>query len=122
MEPTTPIASRRTIEVRFRTYSPAARPSRQRAAPAKKRQTSAQEAISPVALATSLPTFEASIRPSSSRFASMTSAMARSLRARWPGVDSDQRGKAFSAAWTARSTSASPAAGASATTSPLAGL
>ncbi|MCY1494820.1 hypothetical protein D9M68_287030 [compost metagenome] len=46
MEATTPIGSRRIIEVKPGRYSPAAEPVRQREAPAKKRNTSAMAGIS----------------------------------------------------------------------------
>lgn len=58
-----------------------------------------------------------SLRPGS-----IASAMARSARARWPGVVDDHRTKALRAALTARLTSSWEDSGASAITSPVEGL
>src|SRR5512133_1580879 len=103
-------------------YSPAALPSSTRAAPAKKRKLSEHTGISSRAYDSGLPTFRDSSSASSSvcssiRFASLSSASARS-----PGVVSRHSTSAFLAAWTARSTSSAVAAGTSAITSPVAGF
>src|SRR6185369_8533262 len=103
-------------------YSPAERPSRIRAAPAKKRRLSEHTGISSFAYASGLPTFRDSIAASSSAFASMTSARFSSSSARSAGVESSHSGSAAPAASTAASTSAAVHAGTSAIVSPVAGL
>src|SRR5262245_17913937 len=103
-------------------YSPAERPSRMRAAPAKKRRLSEQTGISSFAYESGLPTFRDSIAASSSVFASMTSASFSSSSARSAGVASSHSGSAAAAASTAASTSAAAHAGTSAIVSPVAGL
>src|SRR5450759_4260442 len=68
-------------------YSPAARPSRQRAAPAKKRRLSAITGISSFfAASIGLPAFRASVRASSSPCSSIVAASASSASARTAGV------------------------------------
>ncbi len=103
-------------------YSPVERPSRMRAAPAKKRRLSAISAGSSRAAAIGLPTFFDSSAASSSAFSSMTSASLRSISARSRGVESSHSGSAFLAAWTARSASSAVLAGTSAIASPVAGF
>src|SRR6185437_8921141 len=103
-------------------YSPAARPSRTRAAPAKKRRLSEQTGISSRAYESGLPTLRDSIPASSSAFSSRTSASFRRSSARSAGVDSSHSGSALAAASTAASTSAAVQDGTSAIVSPVAGL
>src|SRR6185503_8380820 len=103
-------------------YSPAAFPSRIRAAPAKKRRLSEQTGISSRAYVSGLPTLRDSIPASSSAFSSRTSASFRSSSARSAGVDSSHSGSACPAASTAASTSAAVQAGTSAIVSPVAGF
>src|SRR5215210_1476084 len=103
-------------------YSPAARPSRTRAAPAKKRMLSEQTGISSRAAAIGLPTFRDSISASSSVCSSIRSASLSRTSERSCGVVSLHSGHAFFAASTARSTSASVPCGTSAIVSPVAGL
>ena len=105
MEATTPIGSRRTIEVWPSMYSPATGPCMLRTAPAKKRKQSATAGTS--SLRTSLiglPQFSASSCAKSSSRASIASASASSRPERWPGVVRAQAGKAARAAATARLT------------------
>src|SRR6202162_3661382 len=105
-------------------YSPAARPSSARAAPAKKRKQSAMGGISSDFVAPSgLPTFSDSMRASSSPCSSiaLASLSRRSLRSR--GVLSNHTSSyALRAAATARSTSCSLPFGTCAMTLPVAGL
>src|SRR5258708_7564751 len=105
-------------------YSPAARPSSGRAAPAKKRKQSAMGGISSDFVAPrGLPTFSDSMRASSSPCSSiaLASLSRRSLRSR--GVLLDQTSSyALRAAATARSTSCSVPLGTCAMTLPVAGL
>src|SRR5919201_3107198 len=103
-------------------YSPAERPSRTRAAPAKKRRLSEQTGISSFAYASGLPTFRDSSSASSSACSSIASASFSNDSARSAGVVSSHWGSARFAAWTARSTSAAEARGTSAIVSPVAGL
>src|SRR5213592_2316212 len=120
----TPIGSRRTMLVKPCMYSPVARPSSRRAAPAKNRMQSTMGGISSDLVAASgLPTFSDSMRASSSPLASIASASLsmRSLRSR--GVVSDQpSSKALRAAATARLTSSSVPFGTWAIILPVAGL
>src|SRR6266566_4434442 len=108
----------------FRFFAGAARPSRSRAAPAKKRKQSAMGGISSEMVgASGLPTFSDSICASSSPCSVMTSASLsrRSLRSR--GVLSNQTSSyASRAALTARLTSSSVPLGTDAMTLPVAGL
>ena len=88
----TPIGSRRIHDVWPAMYSPAARPSSTRAAPAKNRIWSTIGGISSLAVsAHGLPVFCASSRTSSSARASMASAICSSARWRSLGVVSRQR-------------------------------
>src|SRR5665213_1569911 len=104
-------------------YSPAARPSRQRAAPAKKRRLSAITGISSfLAASIGLPALSASRRASSSPCSSIRSAIASSACARCAGVVCDQPSNALRAALTARSISSTLEIGARAISSPVAGL
>ena len=104
-------------------YSPAARPSMQRAAPAKKRRLSAITGTSSsITALRGLPASAASRSAISSPRSSIRSAMRSSARARSPGGVAAQPSKAFFAALTARSTSALVESGASAITSPVAGF
>jgi hypothetical protein len=102
-------------------YSPAARPSMQRAAPAKNRRLSTRTGTSSRIAAIGLPTFSDSTRLSSSAPASSASAIRRSASARSPGGVPDQPSNAPAAAATAASTSAASDSGARAMTSPVAG-
>ncbi len=96
-------------------YSPAERPSRRRAAAAKKRIWSTSGGISSDLMrASGLPVFSHSIRTSSSARAAIVSAMRRRARLRSAGVASRQPGKAAAAAAKAASTSAARDSGASA--------
>ncbi len=104
-------------------YSPAARPSRQRAAPAKKRRLSAITGSSSLLTASiGLPAFSASMRAISSPCSSIASASASSACERCAGVVVDQPSNARRAARTARSTSSALDTGARAISSPVAGL
>src|SRR2546430_3678522 len=103
-------------------YSPVVRPSRQRAAPAKKRRLSTLTGGSSRAYASGLPTFCDSSSASSSVCSSIASASLSSASARSPGVVSSHSGSAFLAASTARSTSACVPLGTSAIVSPVAGF
>ncbi len=103
-------------------YSPVERPSRMRAAPAKKRMLSLQTGISSRAYESGLPTFCDSICASSSACSSITSASPSSASARSPGVVSRHSAQPFFAASTARSTSACEPWGTSPIVSPVAGL
>jgi hypothetical protein len=98
-------------------YSPAARPSSTRAAPAKNRIWSTIGGISSDAVtAYGLPVFSPSSRTKSSARASTASANRSRARCRSPGVESRQVSKARAAASYAASTSACPETGALATT------
>src|SRR5580765_7010585 len=103
-------------------YSPAERPSRTRAAPAKKRMLSEHTGISSRAYDSGLPTFRDSISASSSAFASSTSASLSRTSARSAGVDSSHSGSAPFAAATARPTSSASQRGTSAIVSSVAGF
>src|SRR5918999_1025302 len=103
-------------------YSPAERPSRRRAAPAKKRRLSAQTGISSRADGSGLPTFRDSSSASSSACSSIRSASRSKIWARSPGVVSSHSGSASTAASTARSTSACVPSGTSPIISPVAGF
>src|SRR6266550_3892339 len=105
-------------------YSPAARPSSARAAPAKKRKQSAMGGISSLMVTPSgLPTFSDSMRASSSPCSSMTVASLSSISLRSRGVLSDQTSSyALRAAFTAWSTSSAVPFGTVAMTSPRAGF
>src|SRR5512132_1387378 len=104
-------------------YSPAAFPSKTRAAPAKNLTWStlggsSSDAVSPIGL----PVFSLSTATSSSARASIASAIRSNARCRSLGVVSRQVSKALAAALAARSTSAASDTGAVAKTSPVAGL
>src|ERR1700677_2035185 len=104
-------------------YSPAALPSRQRAAPAKKRRLSAITGISSfLAASIGFPALSASRRAISSPCSSIRSASASSACARCAGVVPDQPSNAPRAAFTARSTSSGLEIGARASSSPVAGF
>ena len=90
------------IEVWPATNSLAARPSMTRAAPAKKRNRSAQTPISSMAAPTGLPAFALSSRPSLSALASSASAILSIRSERSCGVVFFQVSKAVAAASTAR--------------------
>ncbi len=110
----TPIGSRRIIEVWPARYSPADRPSRIRAAPAKKRSSSTIGGTSSVrVMATGLPVLRDSASTRSSARASMASANRSRARLRSAGVASRQVSNASAAACSAASTSAAPETGAS---------
>jgi hypothetical protein len=103
----TPIGSRRIIEVWSRRYSPALRPSRTRAAPAKKRSWSTLGGTSSVvASATGLPVLRVSAAMKSGARRSTASANRSSASERSAGVLSRQVSKATAAAVSASSTSA----------------
>jgi hypothetical protein len=121
--PTTPTGSRRMIELRPATYSPAAWPSGTRPAPAKKRRLSHRTGISSSRKALrGLPASAASRSDSSPACSSSRSASLSSAAARSPGGVAAQLSKARFAAATARLTSSTVERGISATTSPVAGL
>src|SRR5919206_377352 len=103
-------------------YSPAALPSRTRAAPAKKRMLSEHTGISSRAYESGLPTLVDSSFASSSACSSIRSASWSRISARSPGVVSSHSGSAFFAASTARSTSFAVERGTSAIVSPVDGL
>ncbi len=104
-------------------YSPAALPSRLRAAPAKKRRLSAMTGISSfVAFSIGLPAFSASSRASSFPCSSIRSASASSAAERCAGVVFDHPSNARRAAITALSTSSGVEIGARAISSPVAGF
>ena len=104
-------------------YSPAARPSRQRAAPAKKRRLSTITGTSSFLTASiGLPALSASARAISSLWCSIASAIASSACERCAGVVAAHPSKARRAARTARSTSAGLERGARAISSPVAGF
>src|SRR3954469_15613265 len=102
-------------------YSPAVRPSRVLAPPAKKRKLSIVRSISSGSAETGLPTLADSMAVNSSLWSSMTWAMRSNASARWRGVVVDHDSNALAAACTARSTSAAPDAAARKITSPVAG-
>ena len=103
-------------------YSPAARPSSTRAAPAKNRIWSTiGGSSSDIVIAIGLPVFSHSAATISSPRASMASAMRSSARCRTDGVTSRHSSKARAAADIARSTSAASEIGAVAKTSPVLG-
>ena len=103
-------------------YSAAARPSRWRAAPAKKRIWSTIGGISSSMVSwKGFPVFSHSARTRSSALASSASAMRMSARLRSDGVVRRQDVKASAATRSARSTSAGPETGASANGSPVLG-
>ena len=109
--------------VKPRMYSPAARPSSVRAAPAKKRRLSTHGGISSERnRARGLPTFADSMLAISSASARIASASLSSISLRSLGTVSNHSVYAVRAAFTARSTSASVPFGTSAMTSPVAGL
>ncbi len=98
-------------------YSPAARPSSTRAAPAKNRIWSTIGGISSLAVsAHGLPVFSASSLTSSSEASSIASAILSSAFCRSLGVVSRHPSNALAAAAYARSTSSAPEIGAWATT------
>jgi hypothetical protein len=104
-------------------YSPLARPSSTRAAPAKNRIWSTAGGISSsMVICSGLPVFSDSTRTNSSARVSRASAILSSAFCLSAGVVSPQVSKAVSAAWNARSTSSAPEDGAEAYTSPVAGL
>jgi hypothetical protein len=111
--PTTPSGSRRIDELCPAMYSPVARPSSCRAAPAKNRSWSAIGPISSLSVSPSgLPVSCASIPASSSPWASTASAILSSAFMRSDGVVSRQpSSKARFALAYARSTSAAPESG-----------
>jgi hypothetical protein len=103
-------------------YSPAERPSRIRAAPAKNRIWSTIGGISSDRVsAIGLPVFCDSAATSCSALASIASAIRSRARLRSPGVASRQPPNAAAAAANAASTSSSPDTGAVAKTSPVLG-
>ena len=102
----TPIGSRRIIDVWSRMYSPALRPSRILAAPAKKRSWSTPAAARRTASATGLPVLRVSAATNSSDRRSTASANRSIARLRSDGVESRQLSNAFAAARIASSTSA----------------
>ena len=110
----TPIGSRRIDEVNPRMYSPAARPSSERAAPAKKRIWSAIGGISSLMVRPlGLPVFSASISTSRSALLSIASAIFSRQAIRSLGVVSRQpSSNARRAARIASSTSAGADSGA----------
>src|SRR5438309_5565740 len=118
------MGSRRSMLVKPVMYSPVARPSSSRAAPAKKRKQSTIGGISSDLVgASGLPTFSDSIRASSSPSASMAWASLSNRSPRSRGVVSDQpSSKALRAAATARLTSSSVPFGTCAMTLPVAGF
>src|SRR6266550_3639913 len=122
MPATMPSGSRLIIDVYPWMYSPAERPSRLRAAPAKKRRLSAENGISSREAISGFPTFCDSSWASSSACSSITSASECSSSERSFGVLSSHSGSTCFAAATARSTSSAPHRGTSAITSPVAGL
>ncbi len=104
-------------------YSPAERPSRFRAAPAKNRSWSTIGGISSLAVSASgLPVFSLSSAISSSALASMASAIFSSANDRSDGVLSRHDSNAVEAAEKARSTSSAELLAAWAKTSPVVGL
>ena len=108
----TPIGSRRMNEVWSFMYSPAAMPSRWRAAPAKKRIWSTESMISSsTRVARGLPVSCDSRSANSSARASIASAMRNRASCRSAGVVSPQSSKASAAAAKAASTSAAPETG-----------
>ena len=117
-----PSGSRRTNDVWSGEYSPALGPVSVRAAPAKKRSSSAQIGSSSAASDCGLPTLSDSSAASSSACASMTAAIASSRSWRSPGVVSRHGIRAARAAATARSTSAAAPSGTRAMTCPVAGF
>ena len=117
------MGSRRMLDVWSLRYSPLARPSRTRAAPAKKRSWSTHGGSSSSAVIwIGLPVFSDSTRTNSSARDSSASAIFSSAFCRSAGVVSPQDSKAASAARIARSTSSAFDAAAAAYTSPVAGL
>ena len=110
------------IEVWPAANSLAARPSITRHAPAKKRNRSAQTAISSIAAPTGLPALALSRRPSSSAFDLRASATLSRSSERSCGVVFFQVSNAVAAALTARSTSSAELAGTFAMGLSLAGL
>jgi hypothetical protein len=107
------MGSRLIIEVCSARYSPADRPSSTRAAPAKKRSSSATGGTSSVrVIPIGLPVFLLSASTSSSDLASIASANLSSARLRSAGVESRHVPKAAAAACNAASTSAGPDTGA----------
>ena len=112
----TPIGSRRIHEVCPARYSPAARPSSTRAAPAKNRIWSTIGGISSLAVsAKGLPVFCASSLTSSSARASMASAILssacwRSLGVVWPHVSKARGGRGVGAVDVLRRTRSAPCA------------
>ena len=104
-------------------YSPAARPSRTRAAPAKNRSWSTQGGSSSDSVIPSgLPVFSDSTLTNSAARSSSASAILSRAFCRSAGVVSPQVSNASAAARMARSTSSAPEAGAAAYTSPVAGF
>jgi hypothetical protein len=120
----TPTGSRRTDEVKSFIYSPVARPSSTRAAPAKNRIWSTMGGSSSLMVsAFGLPVFSASTSTSFWAFCSIVSAIRSRYRIRSLGVVSRQTSSnALFAAWSAASTSSGPDSGAVAYTSPVEGL
>ena len=109
----TPTGSRRIIDVKPVMYSPAAVPSRMRAAPAKKRIWSHIGGISSSSVSCfGLPVFCDSTSTSSSARSSNASAIRSSARWRSLGVVSRQLSNARAESWKAASTSASRESGA----------
>ena len=105
----TPTGSRRMDEVKPRRYSPCERPSRMRAAPAKKRIWLTDGGISSLAVRLAgLPVFSHSTATSSSAWASTKSATLSSAPWRSDGVVQRQPWKASAAARYAASMSAAP--------------
>src|SRR5689334_23699409 len=118
----TPMGSRRIMLVKPGRYSPAIAPCIARAAPAKKRNTSAIAGISSLSAAASgLPQFCDSSAANSAASASMRSASFSSSVLRSFGTVAAQPGKAFAAACTAAVICSSDASATCAITLPVAG-
>src|SRR5882757_10451071 len=123
MVATTPMASRRMLDVWSTEYSAVALPSRWRAAPAKKSMLSTLPGTSnSVASRTGLPVWLTSSATSSSACSPASLASLASTADRSAGVAVAHPGNAVRAAATAASTSAVVARAYSATTPPFAGL
>src|SRR6185503_12301808 len=123
MDATTPMGSRRIMDVNPGRYSPASAPCRLRHAPAKKRNTSAIAGISSLSAAASgLPQFCDSSAANSLPSASMRSASFMSSVARSFGTVAAQPGNALAAALTAPAICPSSASATCVMTLPVAGL
>src|SRR6185436_10356732 len=123
MDATTPMGSRRIMDVNPGRYSPASAPCRLRHAPAKKRNTSAIAGISSLSAAASgLPQFCDSSAANSLPSASMRSASFMSRVPRSFGTVAAHPGNAFAAPFTAAMICDSSASPTCAMTLPVAGL